>query len=73
MAATVLPYSPADTAAAAQWLDYVAQSYAGPESPYEANAAAREAIDKLERRQLIGPAVAALLAEIFDLPECAFA
>lgn len=64
----VAPYSAQDTAQAAEWLDYVADSFAGISGTPARIGAIQEAIDKLERRGLIGPAVASLLAEIFDVP-----
>ncbi|OHV15833.1 hypothetical protein BK022_16160 [Methylorubrum extorquens] len=67
----VAPYSTQDTAQAAKWLDYVADSFAGISGTAARIGAIQEAIDKLERRELIGPAVASLLAEIFDVPHCA--
>lgn len=67
----VAPYSAQDTAQAAEWLDYVADSFAGISGTSARIGAIQEAIDKLERRGLIGPAVAALLAETFDVPHYA--
>lgn len=64
----VAPYSAAETAQAADWLDYVSDSFAGVSGTPERIGAIQEAIDLLERRGLIGPAVASLLAEIFDVP-----
>lgn len=71
MPGAVLPYSPAETEAAARWIDYVADAYASGDTVADGDSAAREAIDKLERRGLIGPGTAALLAEIFDIAESA--
>lgn len=65
---SVAPYSAAETAQAAEWLDYVSESFAGVSGTAARIGAIQEAIDKLERRGLIGPAVAALLAETFDVP-----
>ena len=64
----VAPYSAQDTAQAAEWLNYVADSFDGISGTAARVGAIQEAIDKLERRGLIGPAVASLLAETFDVP-----
>jgi hypothetical protein len=67
----IAPYSVQDTAQAAKWLDYVADSFAGVSGTAARVGAIQEAIDKLERRGLIGPAVGCLLAETFDVPYAA--
>jgi hypothetical protein len=65
---TVAPYSAADTAIAAHWLDYVAAAFAsGPSTLAEAEATARNAVELLERRGLITGGAAALILETFDL------
>ena len=64
----VAPYSAQDTAQAAEWLDYVSESFDGISGTAARVGAIQEAIDKLERRGLIGPSVGSLLAEIFDVP-----
>lgn len=61
----IAPYSRAETAAAAAWVPYVDQAIAA--CPQDATGAIIEAVDKLYRRGLVTEAVAALLAEIFDV------
>lgn len=67
MPAVASPYCAAVYAAAAPWLEFVAASYDTAESTDAADAAARESIDKLERRGLISANAARLLLEAFDL------
>lgn len=67
----VAPYSAAETAQAAEWLDYVSESFAGISGTAARVGAIQEAIDKLERRGVITPGCAALLAETFDVPHAA--
>jgi hypothetical protein len=66
--ARVAPYSSADTAQAAKWLDYVADSFAGISGTAARVGAIQEAIDKAVRRGAITEGCAALLAETFDVP-----
>ena len=74
MPGRILPCSAAETAAAAEWLPYLASvreaACADPGASVEAldNATAEE-VDKLERRGCITCTVAALLLEIFDVPD----
>jgi hypothetical protein len=65
----IAPYSRAETAAAAAWVPYVDQAIAA--CPGDATGAIIEAVDKLYRRGLVTESVAALLAEIFDVPHSA--
>lgn len=76
MPGRILPYSPADTAAAAEWLPFLSMIREAAFAEHGATVAelddvTREAIDKLERRGCIPCTVAALLAEIFDLSHLA--
>ncbi|MGX5776985.1 hypothetical protein [Methylorubrum zatmanii] len=66
--ARVAPYSAQDTAQAAEWLDYVADSFAGVSGTPARIGAIQEAIDKAVRRGAISEGCAALLAETFDVP-----
>lgn len=63
------PYSPAAYAAAATWLDFVARAYARDDSRTveDCDAAARAAIDRLERCGAIDGGAARLLLDVYDL------
>ncbi|KQO93490.1 hypothetical protein [Methylorubrum extorquens] len=50
------------------WLDYLPDFLVGVSGTAAHVGAIQEAIDKLERPGLIGPAAASLLAETFDVP-----